>query len=150
MQPASPQLRTAPSREGSCLTAPPTVLPTELTVEWNTVCHEQCNVLVEARPAVVEQLLRALRPHLRYPIREYCPKDGISVMQPAEGSLLLLEVASLLPSQQEQLLRWLDACTGRFTVQLASTSSVPLFPFVEAGAFDASLYYRLNTVRMAV
>jgi transcriptional regulator of acetoin/glycerol metabolism len=30
--------------------------------------------------------------------------------------------------------------------QIVSTASVPLLPLVEAGAFDRTLYYRLNTV----
>jgi len=35
-------------------------------------------------------------------------------------------------------------------VQVVSTSSEPLFPLVETGAFLANLYYRLNVVRMNV
>jgi transcriptional regulator of aromatic amino acid metabolism len=67
---------------------------------------------------------------------------------PAEGSVILLDVASLVPDQQAELLRWLNEGAGRYDVQLASTSSEPLFPLVEAGAFDATLYYRLNTIRI--
>jgi hypothetical protein len=148
MPTASRQLRAARAREGVYGTEPPKLGSIELLPEWNAVCHDHCNVLVEAPPAVAEQIISALRPHLRYPILEYSFKAGVPMQPPAEGSVILLEVASLLPEQQAQLLRWLDEGAGRFDVQLASTSSEPLFPLVERGAFDATLYYRLNTIRI--
>lgn len=150
MPTASRWLRTARARarERVYATEPPTVGSIELLPEWNAVCHDHCNVLVEAPPAVAEQILSALRPHLRYPILEYSSRVDIPMQPPAEGSLILLEVARLAPDQQAQLLQWLNEDGGRFDVQLASTSSEPLFPLVEAGAFDATLYYRLNTIRI--
>ena len=65
---------------------------------------------------------------------------------PAQGTLILLEVAGMAPREQAKLLRWLHERNGN--VQIASTSAEPLFRLVEAGRFDASLYYRLNTVRI--
>jgi hypothetical protein len=121
-------------------------LPTEFSLEWNAISREHCNVLVEAMPAVAGQILEKLRPHLRTPIEEYRPKVGIPVPQPSEGTLILSGVESLDAGQQAQLLKWLDQ--GKKRVQLASISSEPLFPLVEAGTFDAALYYRLNIVRI--
>lgn len=121
-------------------------LPTERSLEWHAISRERCNVLVEALPAVIGQILELLRPRLRSPIEEYRPKVGVPVPQPAEGTLILLGIESLDADQQAQLLRWLDEGNGR--VQVASISSEPLFPLVEAGTFDASLYYRLNIVRI--
>ena len=121
-------------------------LSIELSLEWNAICREQCNVLVETTPAVAGQVLEALRPHLRVPIEEYRPEAGVPVPRPAEGSLVLLGVESLDASQQAQLVQWLGEGRGR--VQIASISSEPLFPLVEVGTFDASLYYRLNVVRI--
>jgi DNA-binding NtrC family response regulator len=60
--------------------------------------------------------------------------------------LILLEVAGMAPQEQAKLLRWLHERSG--SVQVAATSAESLFPLVEAGRFDASLYYRLNTVRI--
>ena len=148
MPTASRRLRTARARDGVYGTEPPKIGSIELLPEWNAVCHDHCNVLVEAPPTVAEQIISALRPHLRYPILEYSSKAGVPMRPPAEGSVILLEVASLSPEQQAQLLRWLDEGAGRFDVQLASTSSEPLYPLVEAGTFDATLYYRLNTIRI--
>jgi len=124
------------------------VLPVELALEWNAVAREHCNVLVEAEPAVAAPVLAVLRGHLRAPIHEYNPTVGSPVPEPTEGTLILLEVASLGPRQQAKLLRWLNDRHG--SVQVASTSSEPLFALVERGAFDAALYYRLNVVRIAI
>jgi hypothetical protein len=124
----------------------PATLPTELSLEWTAISREHCNVLVEAMPAAAGQILEKLRPHLRSPIEEYRPEVGVLVPQPAEGTLILIGVESLDASQQAQLLHWIDRGGGR--VQLASISSEPLFPLVEAGTFDASLFYRLNIVRI--
>ena len=124
------------------------MLPVELALEWNAVAREHCNVLVEAEPAVAAPVLAVLRGHLRAPIHEYNPTVGSPVPEPTEGTLILLEVASLGPRQQAKLLRWLNDRHG--SVQVASTSSEPLFALVERGAFDAALYYRLNVVRIAI
>jgi hypothetical protein len=124
------------------------MLPVELAPEWNTVAREHCNVLVEALPAAAAPILAVLRGRLRAPIHEYNPKVGGPVPEPTEGTLLLFEVASLAPKQQAKLLRWLNDRQG--SVQVASTSSEPLFPLVERGTFDAALYYRLNVVRIAI
>lgn len=121
-------------------------LPTELSLEWDAITREHCNVLVEAKPAGAAQILEKLRPHLRTPIEEYRPKVGVPVPQPAEGTLILSGVERLDARQQAQLVKWLGQ--GRNRVQIASISSEPLFRLVEGGTFDAALYYRLNVVRI--
>lgn len=147
MQTVGPWLRTATS-EDDVPSQAAKVLPIELALEWNAIVRERCNVLVEALPAVAGRILAALRPELRGPIHEYTPDIGTPVPAPTEGTLILFEVASLVPGQQATLLRWLNDRQG--SVQVASTSSEPLFPFVERGTFDAALYYRLNIVRIAI
>lgn len=148
MQTAGPRLRTAFSEDEVFPSQVAGVLPVELTLEWNAVAREHCNVLVEGVPTVAAPVLAVLRGHLRAPIHEYNPSIGSPVPEPTEGTLVLLEVASLDLRQQAKLLRWLSDRQG--SVQVASTSSEPLFPLVERGAFDAALYYRLNVVRIAV
>ena len=148
MQTVGARLRTAFSEDDVLPSQVARVLPVELTLEWNAVARERCNVLVEAVPTVVDPILAVLRPHLRPPIHEYNPNVGSPVPEPTDGTLILLEVASLGPKQQAKLLRWLNDRRG--SVQVASTSSEPLFPLVERGTFDAALYYRLNVVRIAI
>ncbi len=121
-------------------------MPAELQLEWHTVAREHCNVLVEGTPAAAGEMLEAIRPHLHTPIHEHRPQAGTPVPLPAQGTLILLEVSGMAPREQTKLLRWLHERNG--SVQIASTSAEPLFRLVEAGRFDASLYYRLNTVRI--
>jgi transcriptional regulator of aromatic amino acid metabolism len=58
------------------------------------------------------------------------------------------EVYRLDDSQQRQLMMWLDDAVG--TVQVIATTSEPLFPLVERGAFLDVLYDRLNVLLVAV
>ena len=148
MPTVGPSLRTAVLRDESLRSQPPEILPPELRLEWRAVTREHCNVLIEGNSAAVDRMLDALRPHLRSPILEHRPKPGVSVPQPAQGSLVLLEVAGLAPREQAKLLRWLFE--RKKSVQVASTCTERLYPIVEAGRFDASLYYRLNIVRLTL
>ena len=63
-------------------------------------------------------------------------------------TLIVAEVGCLTSDSLDRLAEWLDTPFGR--VQIVSTSSTPLLERVRAGAFPASLYYRLNTVVLAV
>jgi transcriptional regulator of acetoin/glycerol metabolism len=47
---------------------------------------------------------------------------------------------------QRRLVEWLETRPRR--VQIVSTSSAPLQSKVESGAFNDTLYFRLNTVRI--
>jgi hypothetical protein len=123
-------------------------VPVEYRLEWHAVAREHCNVLVEGTPAAAGQMLEAMRPHLRTPILEHRPQAGTPLPLPAQGTLILLEVAGMAPHEQAKLLLWLHERNG--SVQIAATSAEPLFTLVESGRFDASLYYRLNTVRITL
>jgi hypothetical protein len=56
---------------------------------------------------------------------------------------VIRDVDGLTPAEQRRLLDWLDAASN--CTQVVSTTSAPLLPLVEMGAFDDTLYYRLNT-----
>jgi hypothetical protein len=148
MQTVGPSLRTAVSRDELLRSQAPEILPPALRLEWRTVARERCNVLIEGSSAGAGQVLEALRPHFRAPILEHRPKPGVPVPLPAQGTLVLLEVADLVPREQAKLLRWLHDRNG--SVQVVSTCSDRLYPMVEAGRFDASLYYRLNILRFTL
>ena len=126
----------------------PEILPAELRLEWKAVAREHCNVLIEGGSGAADVVLEALRPHLRGPILEHRAKPGVPLPLPAYGTLVLLEVAELAPREQAKLLRWLHERNG--SVQVVSTCTDRLYPIVEAGRFDASLYYRLNIVRITL
>ena len=150
MQPATrwrPQLTMGSGKEMAARQRP-IFLPFDLHAEWDLVIRARSNLLLVGPSSATNAMLVPLKPHLREPLRQYEPKMGVSVPQPLEGTLVLLEVAGLDAKQQAQLLRWLDQFDGRGQVQVVSTTSQPLVSLVETGAFLANLYYRLNVVRM--
>ena len=59
------------------------------------------------------------------------------------GTLVFLNVDALDAAGQASLLDWLESAGER---QIVSTAADSLLPLIRAGAFDLSLYYRLNTV----
>lgn len=128
----------------------PTFLPCDLHAEWDVVIQARCNLLLVGPSAATKEMLVALEPHVHEPLRQCTPKTGVPMPQPLDGTLVMFEVAMLDLEQQAQLLWWLDQFDGRRHVQVVSTTSEPLFPLVETGAFLANLYYRLNVVRMNV
>jgi Sigma-54 interaction domain len=84
---------------------------------------------------------------LREPVSTWSPGAQLRFPAPSQtGSLILNDVEELSLDEQRQLLEWLEP-VGR-SVRVISTTSAPLFPRVEAGAFNDTLYYRLNTVTL--
>jgi hypothetical protein len=126
----------------------PIFLPFDLHTEWDLVIRARSNLLLAGSLSATDAMLVALKPHLRAPLLQCKPETGVPVPQPREGTLVLLEVDRLDLKQQAQLVKWLDRFDERWRVQVVSTTSEPLFSLVETGAFLASLYYRLNVVRM--
>lgn len=124
----------------------PALLPSDFQAEWDMAVRTDVNLLLEGPPSHIEGSLAALKPYLREPVCAFRPADGACLPQPREGTLILLEVASLDAAQQTALLRWFDEFDGRVPVRIVSTSSEPLFSFVASGAFPSELYYRLNIV----
>ena len=65
---------------------------------------------------------------------------------PADGTVVLRDLADLDPGEQRALFRWLDIQGGR--VQVVSVAPTPIFPRVADGEFSEALFYRLNMVTM--
>ena len=124
----------------------PTYLPSDLRADWDLVISAHHNLLLVGTSSATNEMLVAMKPHLRTPIHQYALKSGGLLPQPVEGTLILSEVARLELKQQTQLLRWLDQFHTRSHVQVVSTTCEPLFKLVETGAFLPHLYYRLNVV----
>jgi hypothetical protein len=126
----------------------PAFLSSRLRAEWDAVSRGHHNFMLVGTPSATNEMFAAMTPHLRKPLQRYLAKPGLTVPQPVEGTLVLLEVARLDGKQQAQLLRWLDEFDQRLHVQVVSTTAKPLFSLVEAGAFLRDLYYKLNIVRI--
>jgi hypothetical protein len=112
--------------------------------DWNSVCTDQHNVLVEGAEPATEYLLTLLAPHLRAPVIRPHALMPLALPTGACGALVLTDVSALSGREQAVLLRWLDARSD--DTQVVSTTVRPLFPLVALGHFDAALYYRLNTM----
>jgi Sigma-54 interaction domain len=67
---------------------------------------------------------------------------------PRVRTAIVRDVEGLTQEEQRRLLDWLGSTPNR--PQLVSTTSAPLLPLVETGAFNDTLYYRLNTMYVDV
>lgn len=108
-------------------------------------CGLRLNLLLHGSAAGVERLLLAIAPTMARPVVVWRP--GTTMLLPAlpsDGTLLVLEVGRLSPSDQLRLYRRLTI--GGPTPQIISTSTRPLLPLVLDGTFLEGLFYRLNTV----
>ena len=75
------------------------------------------------------------------------PRWGRLELPPASshiGKVVVWDVGTLTLAGQRTLLEWMDLANGR--TQVISIASAPLLIRVDTGAFDATLYYRLNTI----
>jgi hypothetical protein len=130
--PASSRVATSP------LAAPESPLD-----DWRLMLKMRPNVLIEGDKAATEATLRRLLPHCVEPAVEWNDVRGDA--RPA--TIIVRDVGNLSVSEQQRLLRWLDA--GERS-QVLSTSNRPLFALVARGQFMADLFYRLNLLRLDV
>jgi hypothetical protein len=125
----------------------PIGLPADLQAEWDAVTLAHANVLLAGTSYATNSMIASLTPHLRRPVHRYRLHGDALGPLPTTGSLILPEVGALDFEQQLELFQWIDSFNGREPVQLVSTTSKPLYPLVESGAFHDGLFYRLNIVR---
>lgn len=103
------------------------------------------NLLLTGPDGVLEYFLDALVPDLREPVGRWCPGDQLLLPPPPLiGTMIVQDVGAMTQNEQQRLLEWLTGASGR--TQVVSTTPKCLLPLVEAGAFSADLYYRLNIV----
>jgi hypothetical protein len=123
--------------------------PAEPTSEaCQRLCATRHNVLLHGPAEAIDAALALIAPSLRSPL---VWKKAESKFDPPVGtiaSLILQDVGSLTQAEQIQLLGWLD--NAKVRPQIVSTTTVPIFPLVERGVFDAALYYRLNIMLLDV
>jgi hypothetical protein len=126
----------------------PAFVPLHLHVEWEAISYGRRNFLLAGQPSAVDAMLASMLSHFLEPIRLFAPDTDCALPLPAEGTLILMEIAHLKGSQQSQLVAWLDAFNRSAAVQIVSTTSRQMMPLVESGEFRAELYYRLNVIRI--
>jgi hypothetical protein len=122
-------------------------IPLACDADWRRAATAQHSMLVEGPEASIQVALQLLTPYLREPVTWL--QRGISQALPAEGSgaLVMQNIAALDRQDQARLRMWLDDAAHR--TRVVATSAYPLFPLVDCGLFDATLYYRLSVVRFS-
>jgi len=107
------------------------------------------NILLMGTPAVTCKVVSTLLRTRQEAAASWRPGEGLLLPLVKGGATMVLhDVGSLLPGDQLHLLTWLEQTTTR--AQVISTSSGPLFPLVQAGVFNETLFYRLNTICLDV
>lgn len=103
------------------------------------------NLLLGGPPEATTAAIEALRGVLRPVIVNWAGRTALP-MAPDDGvrTVILHDVESLSPEDQQQLLVWLKTNFG--SVQVVATTERPLLELVESAKFDPALYYALNVV----
>lgn len=120
------------------------VVPTD---DWRALLRRRTNLLVSGPAEALTAFVQMARSEMLEPIR-----SAASVLpQALDGArtLILTDVGALDGHNQQRLIGWLDELENR-EIQIVSLTSVPLFSLVERNAFDARLYYRLNTIFLEI
>jgi len=116
--------------------------------EWRQLSEQPCNVLIEGTVTATEAALQLLQPHIHEPIAWHRPPGLFELPRTETRALILRDAAGLSRHEQRRLLAWMGDAGSR--AQIITTASCPLFALVEAGRFDAALYYRLNVLLLRV
>ena len=117
------------------------------TDEWPLISRLRVNALIvgaASRTVDTSSMLGLAREQIAV------QRGGRSLRLPTANCppvLVLHDVDHLTLDEQCRLLAWLD---DHLSVQVISTCRGPLTPLIDAGAFLANLYYRLNTVLLTV
>ncbi len=102
------------------------------------------NVLLVGPPSFLSAALKSLEPLAAQPVVSWNPCEMPGIPDGSHGTLIIHRVDTADLDQQQRLCQWLESRTR--PVQVISTALAPLYPFVPAGTFLETLYYRLNHV----
>lgn len=117
----------------------------QLPEDWQLARTARLNLLLIHRGRPIENLLQMIAGDLPKPVTTWQPGDRLTLPTfGRSGTMVLRDVGDLTRDDQMRLLKWLERAGGE--TQVVSTTQTPLLPRVQAGRFDDTLYYRLNTV----
>jgi hypothetical protein len=116
--------------------------------EWRLLRERSCNVLIEGTVTATDAALHLLQPHIQQPIAWQRLTATLELPPDETRTLILTDAAALSREEQQRLLVWIDDMGSR--TRIISTSPRSLFALVDAGCFDAALYYRLNVLLVRV
>lgn len=123
-------------------------LPPLLPEDWSLAQTIRANVLLIGRHSATNPIVNVLLRTFREPVTTWHPGERLLLPPVAQpGTIILHDVGALGRDDQHRLLDWLEQAAGR--TRVISTTSAPLLPLIEQGAFNDTLYYRLNTFCIA-
>lgn len=123
----------------------------------NIAAYSTCAVLITAPPDDALEIARAIATERGCADRMLVCDFGqgaasraaeLASLTQSPRILLFREVHDLTPRQQALLMELLEEGHGGRGPRIFASSSVSLFDRVQDGAFDARLFYRLNTVHV--
>ena len=103
------------------------------------------NVLVVGNPEATRIVVDMLRLDLRGPVVRWRAGQPLDLPTPGRAATFVIDnLTGMTDEEQLRVLRWLEDMNG--TIRVVSTTGIPVWPRVQAGDFNETLYYRLNTV----
>lgn len=105
------------------------------------------NILLIGTPGVTSSIMGMLLRKRQEPLASWRPGEGLLLPLAKEcATMVLHDIRLLTPADQLHLLGWLE----QTRTQVISTSSQSMLPLMQAGAFNETLFYRLNTICLDV
>jgi hypothetical protein len=103
------------------------------------------NVLVVGKPEATRIVVDMLRLDLRGPVVRWRAGQPLELPTPGRAATFVIEnVTRMTADEQLRVLGWLEDVSGK--IRVVSTTGIPVWPRVQTGDFNETLYYRLNTV----
>lgn len=121
---------------------------TELLGDEGLARLTKLNLLIMGADDVVAKFVTSLWPHFLAPriVRRRGEPLRLSPTSPPAGTILVYDVDTLTRQEQDALHRWMNA--GNDRTRVVSTTTQSVLPVLQAGAFSADLYYRLNVLTL--
>ena len=113
---------------------------------WRAQMRTRANVLVTGPGEALRRFVQTARSEMLDPVRSVA---GSAPLFFDARTLILTEADTLDAGGQRRLTRWMNEPRNAQT-QIISLTSVDFLALVEAGRFDADLFYRLNTIHLKV
>lgn len=116
--------------------------------EWTILRSSPVNALLIGPVALTAAAVARIERSVRQPLAWWSPDQAVDVPELSTGTLVIRAVERLDMRQQQRLAQWIAANSPR--VRVVALAREPLYARVLDGRFSAALYYRVNTVVVAL
>ena len=116
--------------------------------EWTILRSSPVNALLIGPLPITAAAVARIERSARQPLAWWSPDQAVDVPELSTGTLVIRSVERLDKRQQERLAQWIAANSPR--VRVVALAREPLYARVLDGRFSAALYYRVNTMVVAL